>query len=83
MAKKKAAHLLSKLAEIQQDLLSHIQDGYKLEAGSLGGNPVLRPLKDNEEKRPLSASRKLGLCSVLVLASSSGVELPIYAKRQF
>ena len=57
MAKKKAADLLPKLTEIEQDLLSHIQDGYQLETDSLGGNPVLRRLKDNEETRPLSANR--------------------------
>jgi hypothetical protein len=57
MAKKKAANLLPKLTETEQDLLSHIQDGYQLETDSLGGNPVLRRLKDNEEIRPLSANR--------------------------
>jgi hypothetical protein len=57
MAKKKVANLLPKLTEIEQDLLSHIQDGYQLETDSLGGNPVLRRLKDNEEVRPLSANR--------------------------
>ena len=57
MAKKKAATLPPKLTEIEQDLLSHIQDGYQLETDSLGGNPVLRRLKDNEEIRPLSANR--------------------------
>ena len=57
MAKKKAASLLSKLTEIEQDLLSHIQNGYQLETDSLGGNPVLRRLKGNEEMRPLSANR--------------------------
>ena len=57
MAKKKAASLPSKLTETEQDLLSHIQDGYQLETDSLGGNPVLRRLKDNEEIRPLSANR--------------------------
>ena len=41
----------------EQDLLSHIQNGYQLETDSLGGNPVLRRLKDNEEMRPLSANR--------------------------
>jgi len=34
-----------------------MQEGYQLETGSLGGNPVLRHLKDNEEMRPLSANR--------------------------
>ena len=57
MAKKKAANLLPKLTETEQDLLSHIQHGYQLETDSLGGNPVLRHLKDNEETRPLSANR--------------------------
>jgi hypothetical protein len=44
-------------AETHRDLLSHIQNGYQLETDSLGGNPVLRRLKDNEEMRPLSANR--------------------------
>jgi len=57
MAKKKAANLLQKLTETEQDLLSHIQHGYQLETDPLGGNPVLRHLKDNEEIRPLSANR--------------------------
>jgi len=57
MAKKKAASLLPKLTDAEQDLLSHIQNGYQLETDSLGGNPVLRRLKDNEEIRPLSANR--------------------------
>src|SRR5580658_384911 len=57
MAKKKAAGLTPKLTEAEQDLLSHIQDGYELETDSLGGNPVLVRLKDNEEIRPLSANR--------------------------
>ena len=57
MAKKNAANLLSKLTETEQDLLSHIQDGYQLETDSLGSDPVLRRSKDNEEIRPLSANR--------------------------
>jgi hypothetical protein len=57
MAKKKAASLMPKLTEAEQDLLSHIQDGYQLQTDSLGSNPVLRRLKDNEEIRPLSANR--------------------------
>ena len=55
MAKKKAATPERKLTDAEQDLLSHIQDGYQLETDSLGGNPVL--LKDNEEIRALSANR--------------------------
>ena len=60
MAKKKAASAASvspKLTEGEQDLLSHIQDGYELETNSLGGDPILRRLKDNEVIRPLSANR--------------------------
>jgi hypothetical protein len=57
MAKKKAANLLPRLTETEQDLLSQIQDGYELETDSLGGNPVLRRLRDNEDLRPLSANR--------------------------
>jgi hypothetical protein len=57
MAKKKSANLLPKLTETEQDLLSHMQHGYQLETDSLGSNPVLRHLKDNEEVRPLSANR--------------------------
>ena len=56
MARKKAANLLPKLTDTEQDLLSHMQQGYQLETDSLGGNPVLRRLKDNEEIRPLSAN---------------------------
>jgi hypothetical protein len=57
MAKKKSANTPPKLTETEQDLLSHIQDGYQLETDSLGGNPILRQLKNNEEIRPLSANR--------------------------
>jgi hypothetical protein len=60
MAKKKAASAASvspKLTEGEHDLLSHIQDGYQLETNSLGGDPILRRLKDNEVIRPLSANR--------------------------
>lgn len=55
--KKKTASLPPRLTETEQDLLSHIQDGYRLETDALGGNPVLRRLKNNEEIRPLSATR--------------------------
>ena len=57
MARKKAANLLPKLTDTEQDLLSHMQQGYQLETDSRGGNPVLRRLKDNQEIRPLSANR--------------------------
>jgi hypothetical protein len=57
MAKKKTASPVPKLTETEQDLLSHIQDGYQLETDSLGANPILRRLKDDEKIRPLSANR--------------------------
>jgi hypothetical protein len=57
MAKKKAASVGPKLTDTEQDLLSHMQQGYELETDLLGGNPVLRHLKDNEQIRPLSANR--------------------------
>jgi len=57
MAKKKSASLLPKLTETEQDLISHMQQGYQLETDSLGGDPILRRLKDNEVIRPLSANR--------------------------
>jgi hypothetical protein len=34
-----------------------MEDGYQLETDSLGGNPVLRRLKDEEVIRPASANR--------------------------
>ncbi|MGA7926050.1 MAG: hypothetical protein WCA20_08645 [Candidatus Sulfotelmatobacter sp.] len=55
--KTKTANLPTKLTGAEQDLLSHMQQGYQLETDSLGGNLVLRRLKDNEEIRPLSANR--------------------------
>jgi hypothetical protein len=57
MAKKKVARVPLKLTEVEQDLLSHIQDGDQLETDLLGSNPVLRRSKNNEEIRPLSANR--------------------------
>jgi hypothetical protein len=56
MAKKKAAKVTPKLTEGEQDLLSRMEDGYQLETDSLGGNPVLRRLKDGELIRPTSAN---------------------------
>ena len=34
-----------------------MEHGYRLETDSLGGNPVLRNLKDEEVVRPASANR--------------------------
>lgn len=57
MPKKKARSITPKLTEAEQDLLTHVEQGYQLETDSLGGNPVLRRLKDGEVLRPLSANR--------------------------
>jgi hypothetical protein len=58
MAKKKeAAKIAPKVSEAEQDLLTHMADGYQLETDLLGGNPVLRNLKNDEAIRPLSANR--------------------------
>jgi hypothetical protein len=56
-ANKKTSAALPKLTEAEQDLFSHMEDGYQLETDSLGGNPVLRRLKDDEVIRPASANR--------------------------
>jgi hypothetical protein len=56
MPKKKAATVTPKLTEGERDLLSQMEDGYQLETDSLGGNLVLRKLKDGEVTRPLSAN---------------------------
>ena len=57
MPKKKASSIPPKLTEAEHDLLDHIEQGYQLETDSLGGNPILRRLKDDEVIRPLSANR--------------------------
>jgi len=57
MAKKKAVTVPPKLTEAEQDLISHMENGYRLETDSLGSDPVLRRLKDDEVIRPLSANR--------------------------
>ena len=57
MAKKQAAVVLPKLTEAEQDLIWHMEHGYQLETDSLGGDLVLRRLKDDEVVRPASANR--------------------------
>lgn len=47
---------MPKLTEGEQDLLYHLEQGYQLETDSLGGNPVLRQLEDDEVIRPMSAN---------------------------
>jgi hypothetical protein len=56
MAKKKAGVIVPKLTDSEQDMLTHLKQGYQLETDSLGGNPVLRRLKDNEVVRPPDAN---------------------------
>jgi hypothetical protein len=56
MAKKQPRAVLPKLTEAEQDLISHMEDRYQLETDSLGGNPALRRLKDEEVIRPASAN---------------------------
>lgn len=70
MAKKKGVHaravpkgnlaeggISADLTEAERDLVSHMEQGWRLETDSLGGNPVLRRLKDDEVVRPASANR--------------------------
>ena len=56
MPKKQATGAVSKLTEVEQDLLAQLKHGYRLETDSLGGNPVLRRTKDNELLRPADAN---------------------------
>lgn len=55
--KKRAPEVKAKLTATEQDLLSHLEDGYQLVTDSLGGDPVLRRLKDDEIIRPVSVNR--------------------------
>ena len=55
--KKQAPKVVPKLTETEQDLLWSMEHGYQLETNSLGGDPVLRNLKDGEVIRPASANR--------------------------
>ena len=57
MAKKKTGSVTPKLTEAEQDLVWHMEHGYQLETDSLGGNLVLRRLKDDEVVHPASANR--------------------------
>jgi hypothetical protein len=44
------------ITEIERDLLWHMQNGHQLQTDSLGTQPMLRRIKDNELIRPASAS---------------------------
>ena len=56
-SKQTAEAMPSGLSETEQDLLSHLQNGYQLETDTLSSDPLLRRLKNNEVIRPLSATR--------------------------
>ena len=56
MPKKKVNTVLPKLTDSERDLLSRLEEGYHLETDSLGNDPVLRRLKDNEVLRPADAN---------------------------
>jgi hypothetical protein len=57
MPKKRARSIPPKLTEAELDLLTHMEKGFQLETDSLGGNPILRHLKDDDVIRPLSVNR--------------------------
>jgi hypothetical protein len=57
LPKKKSVAVHPKLTDAEQDLISHMESGYQLETDSLGGDPILRRLKDDEVVRPASANR--------------------------
>jgi hypothetical protein len=57
MPKKQPGAVLPKLTEAEQDLIWHLEHGYRLETDSLGGDPVLRSLKDDEAMRLAPANR--------------------------
>lgn len=52
MPHKRASNVPPKLTDAERDLLAHLEEGYQLETDSLGNDPVLRRLKDNEVLRP-------------------------------
>lgn len=55
--KKRTPEALPVLSDTEKDLLWHMENGYQLETDSLGSDPVLRRLKDDEVVRPPSANR--------------------------
>jgi hypothetical protein len=55
MAKNKTT-IPPKLTKTELDLLAHMSRGYELETDSLGGNPVLRGVKDDTVLRPADAN---------------------------
>jgi hypothetical protein len=59
MAKKKLLISRQNSLRSNKTCRSRKQNGYELETDSLGGNPVLRRLKNNEEIHPLSTIKAL------------------------
>jgi hypothetical protein len=55
--KTKDIEAVAKLTDPEQDLLWHIEHGYQLETDSLGSDPLLRRLANDEVIRPASANR--------------------------
>ena len=53
--KKRTGEVAPKLTEIERELLSHMESGYRLETDSLGSKLLLR--KGDEVIRPASANR--------------------------
>ncbi len=47
----------SDLTETEQDLLSHMHNGYQLETDSMSRDPLLRHMEDQQVIRPLSATQ--------------------------
>jgi hypothetical protein len=56
-SKKAATKVPPKLTKTEEDLLWHLNHGYQLESSSVGGELLLRRLKDNSVKRTASANR--------------------------
>lgn len=56
MPQKTTSKIARKLTESEQELLASMAQGYQLETDSLGGNPVLRRLKDDEVLRAADAN---------------------------
>jgi|SRR5215469_265111 len=51
------SRVFTDLSDAEKDLVSHMEQGWRLEAGSLGGNPVLHDPKSDEVIRAMSANR--------------------------
>ena len=54
---RKSNNAAPKLTDPELGLLAHIEHGYRLETDSLGRNPLLRRLKDEEVIRPVAVNR--------------------------